>query len=54
MKAVENPDLALSQLLQAGKVMEISKTQAASIEQSEQVRKVTVNNKNKFHKGRVS
>ena len=54
MKALENPDLTLSQLLEAGKAMEISKTQAANIEHNKKAFKILVNNKNRFHRARIS
>ena len=44
MKALENPSYTLTQLLDAGKAMELSKSQAASIEDKQSVNKLSRNN----------
>ena len=40
MKALQNPDLTLTQLLEAGKAMEMSKTQAENIEGKQEINKM--------------
>ena len=41
MKALQNPDLTLTQLLDAGKAMEMSKTQAENIEGKQEINKMS-------------
>ena len=49
-KALENPSYTLTQLLDAGKAMELSKTQAANIEENRSVNKNKEKNKDGGHK----
>ena len=44
MKALQNPDLTLTQLLDAGKAMEMSKSQAENIEGKQDVNKLSRTN----------
>ena len=46
-KALENPSYTLAQLLDAGKAMELSKTQAANIEEKQSVNKLSSRNGNR-------
>ena len=41
MKALQNPDLTLTQLLDAGKAMEMSKTQAENIKDKQEINKMS-------------
>ena len=47
MKALENSSFTLSQLLDAGKVLELSKTKAAGIEDKQLINKLSQNTSNR-------
>ena len=53
-KALENPPYTLLQLLDAGKAMELSKTQAANIEDNQSVHKLSPRRGNRSRRNRKS